>query len=58
MQPASLRLANDPAENSRVRYMAASWVHEQASGKPKEYDPASEKPVGPVFDPGPIRPSN
>ena len=31
--------------------MAAAWVHEQASGKPKEYDPAGEKPVGPVFDP-------
>ena len=31
--------------------MAASWVYEQASGKPQEYDPASEKPVGAVFDP-------
>jgi hypothetical protein len=46
-----IALANDPNEDSRVRYMAAAWVHEQAWGKPKEYDPASETPAGPKFNP-------
>jgi hypothetical protein len=30
---------------------AAAWVYERAWGKPNEYDPASEKPAGPEFNP-------
>jgi hypothetical protein len=30
---------------------AAAWVYEHAWGKPKEYDPNTEKPAGPQFDP-------
>jgi hypothetical protein len=41
----------DENEDSRLRYMAATWVHEHAWGRPKEYDPASEKPAGPKFNP-------
>jgi hypothetical protein len=44
-------MMDDENEDSRLRYMAATWVHEQAWGKPKEYDPASEKPSEPEFNP-------
>jgi hypothetical protein len=39
------------SDDDRVRWTASAWVYEHAWGKPKEYDPASEKPAGPQFDP-------
>ena len=42
----------DQTDDDRVRFIAASWVHEQAWGKPKDFDPAAEKPEQRLtFDP-------
>lgn len=43
------------SDDDRLRMTAAAWVYERAWGKPREYDPASEKPAGPEFDPELIR---
>jgi hypothetical protein len=45
-----IRLSSQ-SDDDRVRYMASAWVYEHAWGKPKDYDPASEKPDRPAFNP-------
>ena len=37
-------IANDPSEDSRNRIVAIGMLYDRAWGKPKEYDPAAEKP--------------
>ena len=37
-------IADDPNEDSRNRIVAVGMLFERAWGKPKEYDPAAEKP--------------
>ncbi len=45
-----IRLSSQ-SDDDRVRYMASAWVYEHAWGKPKDYDPAAEKPKDRTFDP-------
>ncbi len=45
-----IRLSSQ-SDDDRVRYMASAWVYEHAWGKPKDYDPAAEKPDRPAFNP-------
>jgi hypothetical protein len=38
-------------KDERLAFMAYSWVHEQAWGKAKDFDPKDEAPIKPKFDP-------
>ena len=40
----------DHSDDDRVVYMCATWIHEQAWGKAKDYDPTKEKQPSP-FNP-------
>jgi hypothetical protein len=50
-----LRRLRDHSDDDRVRFMAATWLHERAWGKAKEYDP-NEEPQAEVIDPGGFTP--
>ena len=45
-------IANDPSEDSRNRIVAIGMLYDRAWGKPKDYDPATDKEeIRPRFDP-------
>jgi hypothetical protein len=44
-----IRLGRE-SDDDRVRFTAASWIFERSWGRPKDYDPATEKPKR-RFDP-------
>jgi hypothetical protein len=50
-----IRLSKE-SEDERVRFTAAAWVYERAWGKPREYDPSTEKAERPKFDPSLLSP--
>jgi hypothetical protein len=45
-------IARDPSEESRNKIVAIGMLYDRAWGKPKDYDPATDKePIRPRFDP-------
>lgn len=53
----TLKHLRDNSDDDRVRYMAATYLHERAWGKAPQFDPKADGDTVPVFDPSKMSPA-